>query len=144
MTDSASAHLPVHGSLMRGKRGLVMGVANDRSLAWGIASACAAQGAELAFTFQGDALERRVRPLAAQTGSDLVIPCDVAEEPSIDAAFAPWPNAGTVSTSSSTPSDTPTNNICADATSTPRGRHSCRRWTSPAIRSRRSANARCR
>jgi enoyl-[acyl-carrier protein] reductase I len=88
MTHGASAHLPVGGSLMRGKRGLVMGVANDRSLAWGIASACAAQGAELAFTFQGDALERRVRPLAAQTGSDLVIPCDVAEEPSIDSAFA--------------------------------------------------------
>jgi enoyl-[acyl-carrier protein] reductase I len=88
MTDSAAAQLPVHGGLMRGKRGLVMGVANDRSLAWGIASACAAQGADLAFTFQGDALERRVRPLAAQTGSDLVIPCDVAEEASIDAAFA--------------------------------------------------------
>jgi enoyl-[acyl-carrier protein] reductase I len=88
MTHSASAHLPVSGSLMRGKRGLVMGVANDRSLAWGIAAACAAQGAELAFTFQGDALERRVRPLAAQAGSDLVIPCDVAEEPSIDSAFA--------------------------------------------------------
>jgi enoyl-[acyl-carrier protein] reductase I len=88
MTESASAHLPVAGNLMQGKRGIVMGVANDRSLAWGIASACAAQGAKLAFTFQGEALERRVRPLAAQTGSDLVIPCDVAEEPSIDAAFA--------------------------------------------------------
>jgi enoyl-[acyl-carrier protein] reductase I len=88
MTHSASAHLPVRGNLMRGKRGLVMGVANDRSLAWGIASACAAQGAELAFTFQGEALERRVRPLAAQAGSDLAISCDVAEEPSIDSAFA--------------------------------------------------------
>ena len=79
---------PSAGNLMQGKRGLVMGVANDRSLAWGIAAACAAQGAELAFTFQGEALERRVRPLAAQIGSDLVIPCDVADEPSIDAAFA--------------------------------------------------------
>lgn len=87
MTDSAPAPLPVQGDLMRGKRGLVMGVANDRSLAWGIASACAAQGAELAFTFQGEALERRVRPLAAQVGSDLVFPCDVADEQSIDTAF---------------------------------------------------------
>jgi enoyl-[acyl-carrier protein] reductase I len=88
MADSAPAPLPVHGNLMQGKRGLIMGVANDRSLAWGIASACAAQGAELAFTFQGEALERRVRPLAAQANSDLVIPCDVADEASIDAAFA--------------------------------------------------------
>jgi enoyl-[acyl-carrier protein] reductase I len=95
MADSAPAHLPAHGNLMpargnllHGKRGLIMGVANDRSLAWGIASACGAQGAELAFTFQGDALGRRVRPLAAQTGSDLVVPCDVADEASIDAAFA--------------------------------------------------------
>ena len=88
MADSAPAHLPAQGSLMRGKRGLIMGVANDRSLAWGIASACAAQGAELAFTFQGDALERRVRPLAQQVASDLVFPCDVADEASIDSAFA--------------------------------------------------------
>jgi enoyl-[acyl-carrier protein] reductase I len=88
MADSAPAHLPVQGNLMRGKRGVIMGVANDRSLAWGIASACAAQGAELAFTFQGESLERRVRPLAAQAGSDFLIPCDVAEEASIDSAFA--------------------------------------------------------
>jgi enoyl-[acyl-carrier protein] reductase I len=76
------------GTLMAGKRGLVMGVANDRSIAWGIAAACAAQGAELAFTFQGEALEKRVRPLAASVGSDLVVPCDVADETGIDAAFA--------------------------------------------------------
>jgi len=63
-------------------------VANDRSLGWGVAEACAAQGAELAFTFQGESLERRVRPLAASVGSDLVLPCDVADEASIDAAFA--------------------------------------------------------
>ena len=88
MTDSAAASLPVEGSLMRGKRGLVMGVANDRSLAWGIAQACAAQGAELAFTYQGEALGRRVRPLAAQAGSDLLFPCDVSDEASIDSAFA--------------------------------------------------------
>jgi enoyl-[acyl-carrier protein] reductase I len=72
---------------MQGKRGVVMGVANDRSLGWGVAEACAAQGAELAFTFQGDALERRVRPLAASIGSDLVFPCDVTDEASIDSAF---------------------------------------------------------
>jgi enoyl-[acyl-carrier protein] reductase I len=76
------------GTLMVGKRGLIMGVANDRSIAWGIAAACAAQGAELAFTFQGEALEKRVRPLAASVGSDLVVPCDVADEAGIDAAFA--------------------------------------------------------
>jgi enoyl-[acyl-carrier protein] reductase I len=79
---------PQTGTLMQGRRGLVMGVANDRSLAWGIAAACAAQGAELAFTFQGEALERRVRPLAASVGASLVVGCDVAEEASIDAAFA--------------------------------------------------------
>ena len=79
---------PAAGTLLAGRRGIVMGVANDRSLAWGIANACAAQGAELAFTFQGEALERRVRPLAASVGSDLVLPCDVADEASIDTAFA--------------------------------------------------------
>ncbi len=79
---------PARGTLMQGKRGLVMGVANERSLAWGIAAACAAQGAELAFTYQGEALEKRVRPLAASVGSDLLAPCDVAEDASIDAAFA--------------------------------------------------------
>lgn len=79
---------PQTGTLMQGRRGLVMGVANDRSLAWGIAAACAAQGAELAFTFQGEALERRIRPLAASVGASLVVGCDVAEETSIDAAFA--------------------------------------------------------
>jgi enoyl-[acyl-carrier protein] reductase I len=73
---------------MRGKRGLIMGVVNDRSLAWGIAAACAAQGAELAFTFQGEAIERRVRPLAETLGSQLAFPCDVADEASIDRAFA--------------------------------------------------------
>jgi enoyl-[acyl-carrier protein] reductase I len=87
MTDSAPAPQPIRGSLMQGKRGLIMGVANDRSLGWGVAEACAAQGAELAFTFQGDALERRVRPLAVSVGSKLVFPCDVSDEASIDAAF---------------------------------------------------------
>ena len=78
---------PTSGTLMKGKRGVVMGVANERSIAWGIAAACAAQGAELAFTFQGDALEKRVRPLASGIGSDLVFPCDVGDDASIDAAF---------------------------------------------------------
>jgi enoyl-[acyl-carrier protein] reductase I len=87
MTNSAPAPHPIRGNLMQGKRGVIMGVANDRSLGWGVAEACAAQGAELAFTFQGEALERRVRPLAASVGSDLVFPCDVTEEVSIDAAF---------------------------------------------------------
>ena len=73
--------------LMSGKRGLVMGVANDRSIAWGIAKAARAQGAELAFTYQGEALEKRVRPLAGEVGSDIVLPCDVADEASIDAVF---------------------------------------------------------
>jgi len=73
---------------MAGKRGLIMGVANDKSIAWGIARAVADQGAELAFTYQGEALEKRVRPLAASVGSDLVLPCDVTDEASIDAVFA--------------------------------------------------------
>ncbi len=88
MPDSAVPTIaPATGTLLRGKRGLIMGVANDRSLAWGIAAACAAQGAELAFTFQGEALERRVRPLAESVGSSLVFPCDVGDEASIDDAF---------------------------------------------------------
>ncbi len=74
-------------SLMAGKRGLIMGVANDRSIAWGIARALAAQGAELAFTFQGEALERRVRPLAESVGSDAILPCDVTDGASMDAVF---------------------------------------------------------
>jgi enoyl-[acyl-carrier protein] reductase I len=78
----------VSGTLMQGKRGLVMGVANERSIAWGIAAACAAQGAQLAFTYQGEALEKRVRPLAGGIGSELCFPCDVADDASIDAAFA--------------------------------------------------------
>ncbi|WP_395458331.1 enoyl-ACP reductase FabI [Azospirillum melinis] len=74
--------------LMAGKRGLIMGVANDRSIAWGIASALAQHGAELAFTYQGDALLKRVKPLADQVGAKLVLPCDVTDEASIDATFA--------------------------------------------------------
>ena len=86
-TDSGDAAVPT-GTLMRGKRGLVMGVANNRSIAWGIAQACAAQGAEVAFTYQGEALRKRVEPLAASVGSRLVLPCDVTDAASMDAVFA--------------------------------------------------------
>ena len=74
--------------LMKGKRGLVMGVANDRSIAWGIAKALADEGAELAFTYQGEAFGKRVEPLAESVGSDILIDCDVTDEASMDAAFA--------------------------------------------------------
>lgn len=73
--------------LMKGKRGLVMGVANDRSIAWGIASALAAEGAALAFSYQGDAFGKRVQPLAASVGSDFLIDVDVTNEESLDACF---------------------------------------------------------
>ena len=73
---------------MSGKRGLVMGVANDRSIAWGIAQAVAQQGAELAFTYQGEALEKRVRPLAQSVGASIVLPCDVTDDGSLDGLFA--------------------------------------------------------
>ena len=73
--------------LMEGKRGLIMGLANDKSLAWGIAKKLAEHGAQLAFTFQGEALEKRVRPLAEQLGSDILIPCDVSDMANLDAAF---------------------------------------------------------
>jgi enoyl-[acyl-carrier protein] reductase I len=76
------------GLLMKGKRGLVMGVANNRSIAWGIAKNVAAQGASVAFTYQGDALKKRVEPLAAEAGSDIVLPCDVTDNASMDAVFA--------------------------------------------------------
>ena len=72
---------------MQGKRGLIMGVANDHSIAWGIAKAVAAQGAELAFTYQGEALGKRVKPLAHSIGSEIVIPCDVEDIASVDAVF---------------------------------------------------------
>ena len=80
--------MPEASNLMRGKRGLILGVANNRSIAWGIAKACRAHGAELAFTYQGDALKKRVEPLAAEVGSDLVLPCDVTDTASMDAVFA--------------------------------------------------------
>lgn len=74
--------------IMQGKRGLIMGVANNHSIAWGISKAVAAQGAELAFTYQGEALGKRVKPLAAELNSDFVVPCDVEDIASVDATFA--------------------------------------------------------
>jgi enoyl-[acyl-carrier protein] reductase I len=76
------------GNLMAGKRGVVFGVANNRSIAWGITKAVAQQGAEVALTYQGEALKKRVEPLAAEVGSKLVLPCDVTDTASIDAVFA--------------------------------------------------------
>lgn len=87
MNDAAPEPRIATGTLMQGKRGVIMGVANDRSIAWGIARAVAAQGGEIAFTYQGEALEKRVRPLAESIGSTLVLPCDVADDASMDAAF---------------------------------------------------------
>lgn len=75
-------------TLMAGKRGLIMGLANDKSIAWGIARACADAGAEMAFSYQGDALKKRVAPLAEQLGSNIVLPCDVSDMDSVDALFA--------------------------------------------------------
>jgi len=73
--------------LMKGKRGLIMGIANDHSIAWGIAKTLASHGAELAFTYQGDAQAKRLKPLVAQLGSDIVLPCDVEDITSVDATF---------------------------------------------------------
>ena len=79
---------PVSGSIMQGKRGLIMGVANDHSIAWGIARALASQGAELAFTYQSDSFAKRVEPLAASVGTSKLIECDVADPTSIEKAFS--------------------------------------------------------
>jgi enoyl-[acyl-carrier protein] reductase I len=88
MNDVEDGNSIPAGTLMQGKRGLIMGVANDKSIAWGITQYLAAQGAELAFTFQGEALERRVRPLAESVGGKLVLPCDVTDMESVDSVFA--------------------------------------------------------
>jgi enoyl-[acyl-carrier protein] reductase I len=86
-----------HAGLMRGKRGLIMGVANNRSLAWGIARACRAQGAEIGFTYQGDALKKRVEPLAKEIGACVLGHCDVQDLASVDAVFeAAKKNWGTI------------------------------------------------
>ncbi len=75
------------GGLMAGKRGLIMGLANDKSIAWGIAKACADAGAQMAFSYQGEALKKRVEPLAAEVGSSFLVECDVSDGASIDALF---------------------------------------------------------
>ena len=75
-------------NLLTGKRGLIMGLANDKSIAWGIAKACADAGAEMCFSYQGEALKKRVAPLAAQCGSDFLVECDVTDMDSVDTVFA--------------------------------------------------------
>ncbi len=85
MPDSKTPHPP---ALMTGKKGLIMGVANERSIAWGIADVLARNGAEMAFTYQGEILGKRVKPLAESVGSPLVLPCDVEDEASMDRVFA--------------------------------------------------------
>ena len=88
MSKPESAAGEVAKPLMAGKRGLVMGVANDRSLAWGIARSAAEHGAELAFTYQGEALAKRVGPLAESVGSNVLLPCDVSDDVALDSVFA--------------------------------------------------------
>ena len=88
MTTGSTGETSQTGNLMAGKRGLIMGVANNRSIAWGIAKSAVAQGAEVALTYQGEALKKRVAPLAAQLGSNIVLPCDVTNGASMDALFA--------------------------------------------------------
>jgi enoyl-[acyl-carrier protein] reductase I len=87
LSRESGANMTAANGFMKGKKGLIMGVANDRSIAWGISQAVAAQGAELAFTYQGEALEKRVRPLADGIGSKIVLPCDVTDEASVDNVF---------------------------------------------------------
>ncbi len=87
IAGSPGRFMSENGKLMAGKRGLVLGVANNRSIAWGICKACHAQGAEMALTYQGDALKKRVVPLAESIGSTLILPCDVTDTASLDAVF---------------------------------------------------------
>jgi enoyl-[acyl-carrier protein] reductase I len=88
MSTEAMTDKVISGGLMAGKRGLIMGLANDKSIAWGIAQAIAAQGAEIAFSYQGEALKKRVHPLISSIGMDEMVECDVADEASMDALFA--------------------------------------------------------
>ena len=109
------------GKLMAGKRGVVFGVANNRSIAWGIAKAVTDQGAELALTYQGDAIKKRVEPLAHEIGSKLVLPCDVTDEASRRSRVrGDRPSNGARSISWSMPSPSPTRSSSTAATSTPR------------------------
>ena len=85
--QSGDIKLAAASALMAGKKGLITGVANDRSIAWGIANILSQHGAEMAFTYQGEAFGKRVRPLAESVGSTIVLPCDVEDESSMDAVF---------------------------------------------------------
>lgn len=85
--ENKGINAPLTGPMMAGKRGLIMGVANDRSIAWGIAQVCAAHGAEIAFTYQGEALQKRVVPLATALNAPIIEPCDVTDETSLDHLF---------------------------------------------------------
>jgi enoyl-[acyl-carrier protein] reductase I len=87
MLEPAPSAAVATGNLMAGKKGLIMGVANNRSIAWGIAKAAAAQGAEIALTYQGEALKKRVGPLSAELGTQFIMPCDVTDPASMDAIF---------------------------------------------------------
>jgi enoyl-[acyl-carrier protein] reductase I len=87
MSDGDGNHVVPTGTLMSGKRGLIMGVANNRSIAYGIAKAVTAQGADIALTYQGDALKKRVEPIAKELGCNFVLPCDVTDGKSMDAVF---------------------------------------------------------
>jgi enoyl-[acyl-carrier protein] reductase I len=88
MNEHSQSAAVTAGTLMAGKRGLILGVANNRSIAWGIAKAVASQGADVALTYQGDALKKRVEPLAAELGSSLVLHCDVTDKTSVDNVFS--------------------------------------------------------
>jgi enoyl-[acyl-carrier protein] reductase I len=88
MNEQSQSAAMTASNLMAGKRGLILGVANNRSIAWGIAKAAASQGAEIALTYQGDALKKRVEPLAAELGSNVVLHCDVTDKASVDNVFA--------------------------------------------------------
>ena len=144
MADSAPSSVSRLGNLLEGKRGVIMGAANNRSLGWGIAEACAAQGAELAFTYQGEALERRVRPLAVSIGSDHLVQCDVGDEASIDAAFQSigerWDQIDFLVHAIAYADKA----YCAAVMSIRRAPLSCRRWTSPATRCSLSRSVLCR
>jgi hypothetical protein len=127
-TKKALMEASIEG-VMRGKRGLIMGVANNRSLAWGIAATVRAAGAELALTYQGDAFKKRVEPLAAELQAHVVGHCDVTDPKTVDAprSFRKSRRCGVGSTFSSTPSPSPTSRSSTAATSTRPRRTSKRR-----------------
>ena len=130
-TQPLSWLTPVPGGLLAGKRGLVLGVANDHSIAWGIAKALHGQGAELAFTYQGEGFGRRVIPLAESLGAAIVMPADVQDAASLDALFARIAADWGGSTCWCTRSPTRTRPSSTAASSTPAGRTSSTRSTSP-------------